>query len=111
MSFSRAHGIVRHEPKGRLHRIAYSEHLEDKKLLRAADRLLNDGARSQQRWEMFEANWQRFRAAFATEYPAVDQIEEKLSMACAAQEVGQEKFLTSPILKTTESWLLVLQQL
>ncbi len=56
------------------YRIAYSEHLEDEKLLRAADKLLKDDPqKSEQRWKTFEENWQRFRAAFTTEFPEADR--------------------------------------
>src|SRR4029453_552745 len=65
-----------------LYRIAFSEHCQDERFLRAAAEY------SQQPYDDTQGKkkWKRFSDAFTAEFPNIPRVDKELSIACAAEK-------------------------
>jgi|APCry1669190288_1035285.scaffolds.fasta_scaffold25485_1 hypothetical protein len=80
---------VRKKPE-LMYRIAYSEHIEDKKWVRPID---PSGSTSS--LQSLESNWQEFKDAYRAKYSDHQLKEEELSLLDAAKEAGLHRYYDS----------------
>ena len=80
---------VRKKPE-LMYRIAYSEHIEDKKWIRPID-----PSGSVSALQAMESNWQEFKDAYSAKYSDHHLKEEELSLWDAAKEAGLDRYYDS----------------
>jgi len=74
-----------------LYRIAFSEHCQDKKLLRPASEVVKADYESAPIHQL----WQQFTEAFKKKFPAIQTVDEEISVIEIAQKGGLQRFYDS----------------
>ena len=70
-----------------LYRIAFSEHIQEKKFLNAA---VKHGQTSSTIARSVDGKWKKFSDAFAREFPDIPRVEKELGIESTAEKAGMQ---------------------